>query len=297
MPIVIAPDAGLNRWKLESHTLRSSGGSPGGSLYCSHRAWNDEAGSWRVLAMRLPQRPGAPLVRPGHAQAAGAGGAHRSCGSRAGNLVMDLGDKIAAVRFFIRNRDTRLTRAFDEIFASEGVKIIKTPPRTPRSNCYAERWVRTVRSECTDRMLIYDEQYLRTMLRGCADLYDVRLPHQSRQQRPADHHEEVAAPLSAPVQRRKCTRRRDQRIPQSRVIDSINPQVRHGDEFGAVQAVSGHADTPVPGGSSHSRISYPMHHSRGREQGRPVDAAAERASLCQPGMAGFIPSLPSRLPR
>ena len=207
------------------------------------------------------------------------------------------GDKIAAVRFFIRNRDTRLTRAFDEIFASEGVKIIKTPPRTPRANCYAERWVRTVRSECTDRMLIYDEQYLRTMLRGCADLYDVRLPHQSRQQRPADHHEEVAAPLSAPVQRRKCTRRRDQRIPQSRVIDSINPQVRHGDEFGAVQAVSGHADTPVPGGSSHSRISYPMHHSRGREQGRPVDAAAERASLCQPGMAGFIPSLPSRLPR
>src|ERR1017187_4981761 len=125
MPIVIAPDAGLNRWKLESHTLRSSGGSPGGSLYCSHRAWNDEVRSWRVLAMRLPQRPRAPLVRPGHAHAAGAGGAHRSCGARAGRPVMARGDKTPAVPLFIRNRDTRLTRAFDEFFASEGVKIIK----------------------------------------------------------------------------------------------------------------------------------------------------------------------------
>src|ERR1035441_9332449 len=153
MPIVIAPDAGLNRWKLESHTLRSSGGSPGGSLYCSHRAWNDEAGSWRVLAMRLPQRPRAPLVRPGHAQAAGAGGAHRSCGARAVYIVMDLGDNNPTALFLSRNRDTSLTRAFDEIFASEGVKIIKTPPRTPRANCYAQRWVRTVRRSGRERVL------------------------------------------------------------------------------------------------------------------------------------------------
>ena len=122
---------------------------------------------------------------------------------QARNLLMDLEDGIGSFRFLIRDRDAKFTSAFDSIFAAQGVRIVKSPPRTPRANCYAERWIRTARSECTDRILVYDERHLRSVLSQYASHYNRHRPHQSRQQRPPDHDDQTSAPLDLPIQRRK----------------------------------------------------------------------------------------------
>ncbi|MFI6182824.1 ABC transporter permease subunit [Nonomuraea sp. NPDC051191] len=84
---------------------------------------------------------------------------------------MDLGVRIGSFRFLVRDRDTR----FADIFAGAGVAVVKTPPRTPRTNCHAERWVRTVRTECTYRMPISNERHLRPVLIEYAAHYNVAL--------------------------------------------------------------------------------------------------------------------------
>ena len=103
---------------------------------------------------------------------------------QARNLMSDLGERAQLFRFLIRDRDGKYTAVFDEVFTSEGIEVIRSPPQAPRANAYAERWVCTVRRECLDRMLIYNPRHLLAVLGEFVMHYNERRPHQSRDQRP-----------------------------------------------------------------------------------------------------------------
>jgi putative transposase len=98
---------------------------------------------------------------------------------QARNLLLGLGERAAVFRFLIRDRDTKFTRAFDDVWRSTGVQISCTPIRAPNANAVAERWVGTVRRECLDHLLIVGRPHLVHVLRAYVEHYNQHRPHRS----------------------------------------------------------------------------------------------------------------------
>jgi len=94
---------------------------------------------------------------------------------QARNLVMD--DHLGRTRFLIRDRDAKYSGPFDEVFRSEGVRVIRTPIRSPKANAVAERFVETVRRECLDHVLVLGERHLERTLREYVRHYNKERPH------------------------------------------------------------------------------------------------------------------------
>jgi transposase InsO family protein len=103
---------------------------------------------------------------------------------QARNLVTDLEDWTANFRFLIRDRAGQFTAAFDTVFADVGIQVVRIPPRCPQANAYAERFVRTVRAELSDRMLIFGQRHLRRVLAEYVSHYNQERPHRGRELQP-----------------------------------------------------------------------------------------------------------------
>ena len=93
------------------------------------------------------------------------------------NLLMDLDARADRFRFLIRDRDAKFTAAFDVVVAAAGIEVVKIPPLAPKANAFAERWARTVRTECLHWLLIWNRHHLEQVLAAYVEHYNSPRPH------------------------------------------------------------------------------------------------------------------------
>ena len=100
------------------------------------------------------------------------------------NLLLQHGHQLADARALVRDRGSQFIDAFDEIFRTEGCKVLTTPVRTPVANAFAERWIGTLRRELLDRTIIWNRRQLNNLVVDYIDHYNTHRPHRSLDQRP-----------------------------------------------------------------------------------------------------------------
>ena len=115
---------------------------------------------------------------------------------------MNLDEHVARFRFLVRDRAGQFAASFDAVLADAGIEVVKIPPRCPRANCYAERFVLTVWTELTDRMLIFGERHLRSVLTTYAAHYNIQRPHRALRLCPPRPRSPVPQPVYGKIRRR-----------------------------------------------------------------------------------------------
>ena len=120
---------------------------------------------------------------------------------QARNLLLHLPESCPP-RFLIRNREAKFAGAFDEVFASEGTRVIQTPVRAPRANAHAERWIRTVRDECLDHLLITSRRHLDRVLAEYIAHDNRGRPHRGPDLQPPEPQKRIREAHPHPVRRR-----------------------------------------------------------------------------------------------
>src|SRR6185312_7689459 len=118
------------------------------------------------------------------------------------NLLMDLGERAAGFWFLIGDRARQFGASFDAVLAGASIEAVKIPPRSPRANASAERFVLTARTEVTDRILIFSERHLRIVMAECARHYNGRRPHRALQFQPPRPDHPVAGLSQERIKRR-----------------------------------------------------------------------------------------------
>ena len=103
---------------------------------------------------------------------------------QARNLLMDLDERAQQFRFLIRDRDAKFTTPSMPSTPQVGIRVLRTPPQTPKANAFAERWIASARRESTDRLLIFSQCHLETALKIYTRHFNGHRPHRSLAQRP-----------------------------------------------------------------------------------------------------------------
>jgi putative transposase len=98
---------------------------------------------------------------------------------QARNLLLVLGERGRRLRFVVRDRDAKFSRSFDDVFCAEGAEMLLTPVQAPNANAHAERWIRTVRAECLDWLLILGRGHLEQVLRVYVQHYNGHRAHRA----------------------------------------------------------------------------------------------------------------------
>jgi putative transposase len=118
------------------------------------------------------------------------------CAQIARNLSEAREDRVNPIKYLVHDRDKRFCAVFDHVFCAEGIGILRTPWRAPRANAYAERFIRTVRTECLDRLFIVNEVHLASVLETYVEHYNTERPHRGRGLVPPAG-EKMVTPLTA----------------------------------------------------------------------------------------------------